>query len=337
MASPETVRLSLAGAMTLGLKNGIFYRNAKLGCINLLMEYDTGCAASCAYCGQGREIPKSQECRNLIRVSWPTYSFEKVLERIKKCMKEKEHVRRICIASITHKNCPNDMKYMVRRMSDEGINEISCLLTPTLFKREDILDLKNSGADMIGIAVDAATPTLFEKLRGKGVGGPHRWNTYMKRIKESVEIMGNGRVGVHLIIGLGETEEEAAKFMWKIHEIGATTHLFSFYPEENSRMENVSQPSLGKYRRCQIARYIIDNGIATIDDFNFENGKITSFNVDAEILRDRRIYMTSGCPGCNRPYANETPLQAMNNGLRNYPFLPTDEDMKKILKQVDVE
>ncbi len=54
MGSPETVRLSIAAAMTLGFRRGKFYRNAKLGCINLLMEYDRGCIANCLYCGQAK-------------------------------------------------------------------------------------------------------------------------------------------------------------------------------------------------------------------------------------------------------------------------------------------
>ena len=43
MESPEFMRMSLAAAMTLGFKQGLFYRNAKLYCINLLLTYDEGC------------------------------------------------------------------------------------------------------------------------------------------------------------------------------------------------------------------------------------------------------------------------------------------------------
>ena len=38
--------------------------------------------------------------------------------------------------------------------------------------------MKKAGADRVGIAIDAATPELFDQLRGKGVGGPHRWDHY---------------------------------------------------------------------------------------------------------------------------------------------------------------
>ena len=43
--------------------------------------------------------------------------------------------------------------------------------------------------------------------------------------------------------------------------------------------------------------------------------------------------MTTGCPGCNRPYANETPSQAAEGLLRNYPFRPTEDDVALIRQQ----
>ncbi|HIE05850.1 MAG TPA: radical SAM protein, partial [bacterium (Candidatus Stahlbacteria)] len=51
MESPEYLKMSLAAAMTLDLKDGLFFRNAKSPCINLLLTYDSGCIGSCAYCG----------------------------------------------------------------------------------------------------------------------------------------------------------------------------------------------------------------------------------------------------------------------------------------------
>ena len=80
--SPEYLRLSLAAAMVLGFKSGQFYRNAKLHCMNLLMTYDEGCHANCAYCGlqkarSGKFIKKS-----FIRVEWPIYSLNQIIEKI---------------------------------------------------------------------------------------------------------------------------------------------------------------------------------------------------------------------------------------------------------------
>ena len=52
--SPEYIRISTAAAMTLGFVPGRFFRGAKLYCLNLLLTYDKGCVAKCAYCGLQR-------------------------------------------------------------------------------------------------------------------------------------------------------------------------------------------------------------------------------------------------------------------------------------------
>ena len=80
LTSPETVRISQAAAMTLGFARGKFYRGARLGCINILMEYEDGCVGNCLYCGQAREVAEGPECRSLIRVSWPSFDLDRVIE-----------------------------------------------------------------------------------------------------------------------------------------------------------------------------------------------------------------------------------------------------------------
>ncbi|MFL7807311.1 MAG: hypothetical protein AB8I80_01700, partial [Anaerolineae bacterium] len=44
--------------------------------------------------------------------------------------------------------------------------------------------LKDAGADKIGVAIDLATPELFDKHRGRGVGGPHQWERYIRCLTE---------------------------------------------------------------------------------------------------------------------------------------------------------
>jgi len=40
----------------------------------------------------------------------------------------------------------------------EVTNRVSVLITPTIVNKKWLSDLKNAGADMIGVAVDAASP-----------------------------------------------------------------------------------------------------------------------------------------------------------------------------------
>jgi len=78
------------------------------------------------------------------------------------------------------------------------------------------------------LAIDCASQELFDILRRCKARGPHRWNRYLKSVIEAIEVMGRGKVGIHLIVGLGETEKEAVGLIRWTHDIGAETHLFSF-------------------------------------------------------------------------------------------------------------
>ena len=81
LESPEFLKMSLAAAMTLGFKEGLFYRKAKLYCINLLLTYGGGCLARCAYCGLSRMRPGDYEAKSFIRVSWPIYPLVEIIEK----------------------------------------------------------------------------------------------------------------------------------------------------------------------------------------------------------------------------------------------------------------
>ena len=342
--SPEYVRVSSAAAMTLGFIPGRFFRDAKLYCLNLLLTYNKGCAARCAYCGlqRARQIDELWGKQSFIRVDWPVVNLEELMQRMegKSC----SHVERVCVSMITRGRAREDTLGVVRRLR-EKTDSISALITPTIIDKEWLIELKRAGADKIGVAVDAATPQLFENLRGGGVGGPHRWKRYWRTVEEAVAVFGRYEVGVHLIVGLDETEEDIIKVIQQAYDMGALTHLFSFFPEEGSLMQDRPQPPVGKYRRVQLARYLIDKGLTTAGEMTYDQeGRVLKFGID-EVVFDRIVddgaaFMTSGCAGktlenaCNRPFSNCTPYQAYVGELRNYPFIPVKEDIEIIRKQL---
>ena len=336
-SSPEFVRTSTAAAMTLKYYPGKFYRGAKLKALNLLLTYDPGCYARCAYCGLSSSRKPDED--SFIRVDWPTMRTDEVIERANKYGKGLD---RVCISMITHPKALKDLNVVSKRFRDETKLSISALIGPTLIKsKKPLLEMKRAGVDRVGIAVDAATPGLFEKYRGRGVRGPHKWVRYWKVLEDSVAVFGKGMVGVHLIVGLGETERQMVETIQKAHDMGGCTHLFSFYPEDGSALEKLARPAVGHYHRVQLARWLIDNGIGSIRKMKFNRkGQITDFGVERKAL-DRIIdggeaFMTSGCPGkdgkvsCNRPYGNERPSEK----LRNYPFLPNPKDVLEIRKHL---
>jgi len=337
--SPEYLRMSLSSAMALGLRKGRFYRNAKSPCINLLMIYKEGCFANCAYCGLARERSGKYVDKSFIRVEWPAYSLDEIIESIQKY--QGDEVRRVCISMITNRRGPDDLITILQKLRPAIYIPISILVSPTVISLDDIISYKKLGVDRIGIAIDAATPEIFDQVRGKSAKGPHQWNLYWEKIKTAMGIFGSQNVGIHLIVGLDETEKEMIQTIQKIHDMGGSTHLFSFFPENGSRFADRPQPPMGQYRRIQLGRYIIDEGIGKMEDFKFDSDeRISDYGLPEdkfnEIINSGKPFETSGCPDetgqtvCNRPYANDLP----GPDIRNFPFHPTEKDIIRIREQI---
>lgn len=339
LESPDYLRISLAAAMTLGLRPGRFYRDARLECINLLMTYKDGCKANCAYCGLQRLREGPYARKSFIRVPWPVVSLEEIIRR---CLEHRQAVKRICLSMITNGRTVSDSFTILGRLK-EGLPQVplSLLCTPTLLSRTHLEQYKACGVERLGIAIDGATPELFDKMRGRGVGGPHRWERYWGLFEEAVEVFGKDMVGIHLIVGLGETEQEMVRLMGRIRKAGGSTHLFCFFPEPGSKLESRPQPPVGQYRRCQLARYLIDNDLVEAEEFSFnERGQIVSFGLPKEkldvIIGLGSPFVTSGCPDetgrtvCTRPYGDCAP----GDDIRSFPFHPSEEDIALIRTQL---
>lgn len=342
MNSPQYIQTSLAAAITLGLEHGSFKERVKLTGLNLLLVYDKKCIGRCAYCGLANQRDalnntNKKKSKTFIRVKWPVYPLEEI---IKKTVENSDSFERICVSMVTNANALKDSIFVIRKLRESLPHPISILLTPTLInKKSQLAEMKNAGADMAGIAIDAATEELFKKYRGEGVKGPHKWEKYWQVLEWAIEIFGKHMAGIHLITGLGETEKEMVEVISKAYQLGAKTHLFSFYPEAYSMLEDLNPPELLKYRKIQIARYLINERNLDINKIRFDkNGCILSFDYDiGEIINEGFAFMTSGCPGkdkniaaCNRPLANERPSET----LRNYPYVPDEDEKELIRKQI---
>lgn len=338
LESPEYLQMSLASAMALKFHPGRFYRNARNTCINLLLSYSDGCSANCAYCGLARERGGRYEEKSFIHVGWPRRPIDEVISAIQE---RRGRITRICLSMITNRRAREDAGVIARRITEKIDLPFSVLISPTIIKAADLVEYRESGVDMIGVAIDAATEEIFNRYRGKEAGGPHQWQRYWETLGEAARIFGKGKVGVHFIVGLGESEEQMVKVMQKVHDLGSSTHLFSFFAEEGSALADLPQPPLDQYRRIQLARYLIDEGIGGYREFKFDSqGEIIDFNLTDERLNQiiawGTPFMTSGCPdkegkvACNRPYGNCLP----GPDIRNYPFPLEPEDTRRIMKQL---
>ena len=336
--SPGYTKMSTATAISLGLVRGRMYRGAVNKCVNLLVHYPEGCSANCAYCGLAKKRPGAYKEKSFIHVDWPIYSMEEIVAAIKGAP---SYVQRTCISMITNGKCRKDTLEMTARLKRETSLPISILISPTILERKDLLAMKDAGAQKVGIAIDLATPELFERYRGAGVSGPHKWHRYWNILVDALEIFGRPHVGAHLMVGMGETEQEMVSLMQKLWDMGVANHLFSFFAEKGSVLAGRPQPPWPNYLRVQLARYLIEENLSAYDRMDFDDGgRIVNFGVDVDSLFDiidlGTPFMTTGCLGrngevaCNRPFGNCLP----DDMQWNYPYPPNEDELALILQHI---
>ncbi|MEM0200436.1 MAG: radical SAM protein [Saccharolobus sp.] len=333
VSSPDWVRLSFGADMVLGFSPGVFLKGALNTTINLLQYYPDGCKANCLYCGQAREVANGPECKTLIRVEWPLRPLNEVIKRIYERQGNPEYgLQRICVGQLAHPRASPDAIEITRRIREAGIElQISELVTATYTYKHHMIEMKKAGANMIDVAIDAANKTLFDEIRGKKARSMHSWDRYLKAIDEAVEVFGKKNAGIHLIIGLGESEKDAVELMWYAHTRGAKISLFAFYPESGTLMEKKKPVPVDVYRRMQLARWLIENNLVDINAFIFnEKGELVDIDLPSDITLNELepAFMTSGCPGCNRPYSNERPGRT----LKNIPWYPDERMALRAIK-----
>jgi lipoyl synthase len=332
--SPDYAKMSTATAISLGLVRGRMYRGAVNRCVNLLVHYSEGCSANCAYCGLAKKRPGSYEQKSFIHVDWPVFSMEEIVAAINRAP---SYVQRTCISMITNGKCTKATLEMTQQLKSATSLPISILISPTILEQDDLVAMKNAGAEKVGIAVDLVTPGLFDRYRGAGVSGPHKWDKYWAILRDSLAVFGKPHVGAHLMVGMGETEQEIVSLMQNLWNTGVANHLFSFFAEKGSALAGRPQPPWPVYLRVQLARYLIEEELSSYDRMDFdETGCIINFGIDVDTLFETielgTPFMTTGCLGqdgqvaCNRPFGNCLP----DDKQWNYPYLPNEDELALI-------
>jgi biotin synthase len=346
MRSPEYVQMSTAAAITLGIMPGKMHRTSCTRCLNLLLTYPEGCRANCAYCGLARHREKDRDYadRNFIRVDWPAVPMQEVVDIVARDVDASEF-HRMCISMITHPNSDDDtvnvLKQWTKRIDPSAI-PVSILSNPTTMTRDDVATLHDLGSDIFTVALDAATPAIFDQTRGKGVQSPHSWAKYWEILEDARDIFGPQKFGAHIIVGMGETEHDVLTLVQQLVDMGGHSHMFCFFPEKGSLMDHLPATPREQWRRVQLARFLIDYRDVRVEHMRFdEMGRVTDFGLPTsevdDIVTQGVAFRTSGCPGkfsdeisaCDRPYGDSPP-----SNIASYPFQPNGNDLRTIRKQL---
>ena len=291
------IRLSVGSAMSLGL------RPVKADVLPSTVYTMLGesCIGKCRFCTQSMD--NKADKKYLSRVTWLEFDLNLVLDRISNT----SNARRICIQTLKYPNLVADMFVLV-----EAINKISDLPISVCINPLDkglLPQLKNLGIDRVGVGLDCASQRVFAEMKPG-----FSWDCYNRFLVDVTEVFGT--VAVHLIVGLGETDEELVEQFQRASDMNYNVSLFAFTPVKGTNLSFPS-PEIGRYRAIQLVRYLIAHKLARFGDIYFENGKIKSINISPAILESTtnssNVFETSGCPGCNRPMYNERPRGAIYN------------------------
>ncbi len=324
----DRVRVSLGSAVVLGLMQG---KVDVMPTTLYLMTYHPGkCDANCAFCPQARTSEGRADM--LSRITWPSFPTKGVFSGIKRASSS-ALMKRICIQAIRYDGVFEDVVGLITELKRHTDLPISVCCQP--LDEDRIGELAEIGVDRVCFALDAATEELFDRVKGRGVDGPYVWRNHIKALRSAIRTFGRWRVTTHIIAGLGENDEELVRLIQRLVDMGVYPALFAFTPIPGTMLGDRPQPSLSRYRRIQIARYAITRGETRYEKMRFgDEGRIIGFGIPSEELR--RIvetgepFLTSGCPGCNRPFYNERP----GGPIYNYPRRPTMREVLRIEEEV---
>lgn len=350
-AGQEKLRVSIGTAAVLGLIDA----RLDVPPTTAYLLTDGGCLSTCAFCPQARSSVSSRDL--LSRVSWPEFPLDDVLSalaaygdrqsglplrpaaelgpdlRSSKIINPvlvraesgeppeypKDHAPpggrlvRVCVQVTENPHARKTLASIVSRLSEirrSGRTRFAISVSHRPSSFAEVEDVFSRGADRMSIPLDGATPSVYAKTKSGS------WEAAMALLEGAARSF-PGRISSHIIVGLGETEKDAVEAIQRLADQGIAVGLFAFTPVKGTPMENVPQPGIGAYRRVQIARYVIANGLARASNFDYREGRIRDFGLDCdkllEIAGTGEPFQTSGCPGCNRPYYNERPGGTMYN------------------------
>ncbi len=236
-----------------------------------------GCTAHCSFCSQSAVSTAPKD--TLSRVKWYPLDLESVKAKL-------SSFPRFCLQTVYR---PGFREEALNTLNEVNTKGKSLTTVPV----EGLEEFAEVGVDYLGVGLDT-TESMFDN-----VGKPFTFSKYMEFIEEGVRVFGKGKVFVHLVFGLGERKEEFLSLMERVYSLGAEVALFAFTPIPGTPAHGNPPPSLRDYREVQTVRHYLSRGLT-----------LSSIVKEGELVMpsEESHHFTSGCPTCDRPFYNESPL-----------------------------
>ena len=287
------------------------------------------CMANCLFCAQASG--SHADMRHIARGMYIPADLDAVVKRLGLAY-DRGYLKRACIQTALYDMWWEDTICLIKSIREKSMIPISLSVFP--LGDEKYKELKAVGVNELVIPIDACTSELFDRIKGKNTGGPYSWESHTDGIKRASQIFET--VGTHLIIGLGETDEDAAKIiddLWK-YQINSALFSYTYIPGAQILLEN-NKEDIRHYRVVQLGRYLITQGLASYSGMLFSHGDLFDFGLEIDeimkIIESGIAFQTSGCPECNRPMANET-----FSRIYNFPREPTGNEIEQIKNELGI-
>ncbi|MGC8937086.1 MAG: radical SAM protein [Candidatus Methanomethylicaceae archaeon] len=276
------------------------------------------CRGRCVFCPQS-----GGKSENVSRVNWPEFALEEVLEVLRGTLR----IRRVCIQCSDEEGVIETLPVLVDRV--RGCTRVPISVSMPPVSRQYMEVLRETGVDVLTIPLDCASQRLFREVKGRS------WAKHWEGLRGALDVFGPGRVGTHIIVGLGEEERDVVRMLSRCKKEGIIPSLFAFTPVPGTPLWGKPQPNITSYRRLQLARELIMSGRASERDFDFDDlGRVREILICREVIEDLieagDAFMTRGCPSCNRPYFNEK----VSGPIYNYPRRLEREEIEEIRRAV---
>jgi biotin synthase-related radical SAM superfamily protein len=268
------------------------------------------CLFDCQFCAQARSATVAS-AGLLSRVTWPARDAADVTAAVARAYRDGK-IGRACFQVVAGLDAGARARSAVEALRAVS-QDLPICVSATARTVEEVGEILSWGASRVTIALDAASPGLYARVKGGG-NWEARWGLLTAAARAYP-----GRVGTHLIAGLGESEREIIATIQACRDAGIAVALFAFTPVKGTRLERRPPPDLACYRRVQAAASLIGRGVARAAQMEFapEGGQLVSYGLPPgevrPLLAGGEAFRTSGCERCNRPYYNERPGGTMYN------------------------
>jgi biotin synthase len=265
-------------------------------------------------------------------------------ELVRRLVRHEDRLTRLCISMVTHGRAYADTLDIARRITTSVAAPLSLLVAPPTLNQARLQAFHDAGADMIGIGLDAVTEDLFRSLRSDVPRGGLKWSQYWQTVDAARAIFGPWKVNCHTLVGLGERDADLMAIFARLLERQIFSYLFCFNPEPDSRMGDLPKTPLGRWRRIQLAKFLLEERGIAPEQFEYDDeGALVRVNAPRELIdsvvADGHAFMTNGCPssggepGCTRPMGSWRPTEAP----RDFPWRPRGAELAGIREALDLD